>query len=121
MARAPRGVVSGCSQRVLRALAREEVNMPRAIWNGQVVAETEEFETVEGNIYFPPDSIRPEFFSMTDAHSVCPWKGIASYYDVTVDGETAKEAAWVYPVTKSPHAKPIEGYVAFWRGAQVEQ
>lgn len=96
--------------------------MPRAIWNGQVVAETEDYEVVEGNIYFPPESIKQEFFNLTDAHSTCPWKGVASYYDVTVEGQTAKQAAWVYPETKpSPQAKQIEGYFAFWRGVKVER
>ncbi len=96
--------------------------MPRAMWNGQVVAETDEYEVVEGNIYFPPASIKAEFFTPTDAHTTCAWKGVASYYDVTVDGETAKEAAWFYPEPKShPQALAIRDYVAFWRGVEVEK
>jgi len=96
--------------------------MPRAIWNGQVVAETDEYEVVEGNIYFPPASIKAAFFTLTEAHTTCPWKGVASYYDVTVDGQTAKEAAWFYPEPKAhPQALAIKDYVAFWRGVEVEK
>ena len=96
--------------------------MPRAIWNGQVVAETDEYEVVEGNVYFPPSSIKAEFFRPTDAHTTCSWKGEASYYDVVVDGRTAKEAAWLYPAPKAHHqALKITDYVAFWGGVEVER
>jgi uncharacterized protein (DUF427 family) len=94
--------------------------MPRAIWNGQVIAETDRFETVEGNVYFPPDTIRREFFKPSDTHTFCPWKGTASYYTVEVDGKQNKDAAWYYPETK-PAANNIKGYVAFWRGVTVEK
>jgi uncharacterized protein (DUF427 family) len=94
--------------------------MPRAIWNGKVIAETDRFETVEGNIYFPPDTIRREFFKPSDTHTFCPWKGTASYYTVEVDGKQNKDAAWYYPETKEA-ANNIKGYVAFWHGVTVEK
>jgi uncharacterized protein (DUF427 family) len=94
--------------------------MPRAIWNGKVIAESDRFETVEGNVYFPPETIKREFFKPSDTHTVCPWKGTASYYTVDVDGKQNKDAAWYYPETK-PAAKNIKGYVAFWRGVTVEK
>jgi uncharacterized protein (DUF427 family) len=94
--------------------------MPRAIWNGKVIAETDRFETVEGNVYFPPDTIRREFFKPSDTHTFCPWKGTASYYTVEVDGKQNKDAAWYYPETKEA-ANNIKGYVAFWRGVTVEK
>jgi len=92
--------------------------MPKAIWNGTVIAETKKYEVVEGNIYFPPDSIKKEFFRKSDSHSTCPWKGEASYYDIVVKGKVNKDAAWYYPNPK-PAAKNIEGYVAFWNGVEV--
>ena len=96
--------------------------MPRAIWNGQVVAETDDFEVVEGNVYFPPSSIRSEFFTPAEEHTTFPWKGVASYYDVTVDGKTSAGGAWYYPEPKShPQAMKIKDYVAFWRGVEVER
>jgi len=94
--------------------------MPRAIWNGKVIAESDRFETVEGNVYFPPDTIKREFFKSSDTHTVCPWKGTASYYTVEVDGKQNKDAAWYYPETKEA-ANNIKGYVAFWRGVTVEK
>ncbi|MDF3074565.1 MAG: hypothetical protein K0S54_2232 [Alphaproteobacteria bacterium] len=94
--------------------------MPRAIWNGKVIAETDRFETVEGNVYFPPDTIRREFFKPSDTHTFCPWKGTASYYTVEVDGKQNKDAAWYYPETKEA-ANNIKGYVAFWHGVTVEK
>jgi uncharacterized protein (DUF427 family) len=92
--------------------------MPKAIWNGAVLAESDKTEVVEGNHYFPPESIRREHFKDNDTHTVCPWKGTASYYDVVVNGQTNKEAAWYYPTPKDA-AKNIAGYVAFWKGVQV--
>ena len=94
--------------------------MVKATWNGVVVAESEEFEMVEGNYYFPPTSIKSEYFQATDTHTVCPWKGEASYYTLTVNGEQNKDAAWYYPNTK-PKAENIKGYIAFWRGVKVEK
>lgn len=95
--------------------------MATATWNGVVVAEapTERCETVEGNIYFPIDAIRKEFFSESATHTVCSWKGTASYYDLVVDGKTNRDAAWYYPAPKDA-AKTITGYVAFWRGVAVQ-
>ena len=93
--------------------------MPKAIWNGTVIAESDQCEVVEGNQYFPPDSVKMEYFTPSDTHSSCPWKGVANYYTIEVDGNTNADAAWYYPETKE-RAKNIEGYVAFWRGVQVE-
>lgn len=93
--------------------------MPKAIWNGAVLAESDKCEVVEGNQYFPPDSINKEYFKDSSAHTTCPWKGIASYYDIEVDGQVNKGAAWYYPEAKEK-AKNIEGYIAFWRGVKVE-
>ena len=92
----------------------------KAIWNGTVIAESETTVEVEGNQYFPPDKIKTEFFQPSDTHTVCPWKGEASYYNVVVNGEVNKDAAWYYPSTK-PAADEIKGYVAFWKGVKVEQ
>lgn len=91
----------------------------KAIWNNEVLAESDETVVVEGNHYFPSDSIKKEFFQESSTHSVCPWKGQASYYTLHVNGEENKDAAWYYPQA-SELAKNIEGYVAFWRGVQVE-
>ena len=93
--------------------------MARASWRGTVIAESDNVETVEGNIYFPHDSIHSEYFVASDTHSHCPWKGQASYYTVEVDGESNPDAAWYYPQA-SDQAKHIENYVAFWKGVQVE-
>ncbi len=94
--------------------------MPRAIWNGKVIAESDRFETVEGNVYFPPEAIKRQYFRPSDTHTVCPWKGTASYYTLEVDGKENKDAAWYYPETKEA-ADNIRGHVAFWRGVTVEK
>ncbi len=91
----------------------------KATWNGAVLAESENTIVVEDNHYFPADSIHQDHFRPSDTHTTCGWKGEASYYDVVVDGETNKDAAWYYPDTK-PAADEIKGYVAFWRGVKVE-
>ena len=93
--------------------------MPRAMWNGVVLAESDRCEVVEGNQYFPPDAIKRVYFKESDTHTVCLWKGTASYYDVVVDGQTNKDAAWYYPQPKDA-AQQIKGYIAFWRGVQLE-
>lgn len=93
--------------------------MPKAIWKGAVLAASDRCEVVEGNQYFPPDSIQREYFRESSTHTTCPWKGVASYYDVVVDGEVNKDAAWYYPETK-PAANNVKGYVAFWRGVEVK-
>jgi len=91
----------------------------KATWNGAVLAESSDTVVVEGNHYFPADSIKREYFSPSETHTVCGWKGTASYYDINVNGEKNKDAAWYYPETKQD-AKNIEGYIAFWKGVIVE-
>jgi uncharacterized protein (DUF427 family) len=90
----------------------------RAVWNGQVIAESDATRVVEGNHYFPPDSVRRDRLRPSATHTTCPWKGLASYYDVVVDGRENRDAAWFYPDPK-PAAEEIRGYVAFWRGVEV--
>ena len=91
----------------------------RALWNGAVLAESEDTVVVEGNHYFPAGSIRSEHFRPSDHHTVCGWKGVCSYYDVVVDGEVNANAAWHYPETK-PEADHVRDRIAFWHGVQVE-
>ncbi len=93
--------------------------MARAIWNGAVIAESDETVIVEGNHYFPPTAVKQEYLRESATHTVCPWKGTASYYDVVVEGNVNKDAAWYYPEPKEA-AKQIAGYIAFWRGVRVE-
>jgi uncharacterized protein (DUF427 family) len=93
--------------------------MPKATWNGAVLAETGRCEIVEGNCYFPPDSIHRQYFKPSPTHTSCPWKGEASYYHIEVDGQTNKDAAWYYPAPKEA-AKNIKDHVAFWKGVKVE-
>ena len=93
--------------------------MAKAIWNGAVLAESKASIIVEGNHYFPPDSVKREHFKPSLTHTTCPWKGQASYYDVEVNGQVNKDAAWYYPSPKDA-AKNITGYVAFWKGVKVE-
>lgn len=93
-------------------------HMTKAIWNGAVLAESNDTVVVEGNHYFPPNSIKQEYFEESNTHTTCPWKGLASYYSIKVDGQVNKDAAWYYPDAKEK-AKNIEGYVAFWRGVEV--
>jgi len=94
--------------------------MPRATWKGTVIAESDRCEIVEGNCYFPPDGVRREHLRESATHTTCPWKGEASYYDVVVDGETNRDAAWYYPQPKDA-ARRIADHVAFWHGVTVEQ
>ena len=93
--------------------------MPKAIWNGSVLAESDKCEVVEGNQYFPPDSINQEYFQPSSTHTTCPWKGQASYYTIVVDGKENKDAAWYYPNPKEK-AQNIKDHIAFWRGVKVE-
>lgn len=93
--------------------------MAKALWNGQVIAQSDRCEIVEGNRYFPPDAVRREFLRDSASHSYCGWKGTASYYDVTVRGQVNRDAAWYYP-DPMPAAASIKGYTAFWRGVTVE-
>ena len=93
--------------------------MAKASWNGIVLAESDDTVVVEGNHYFPPESVRWEHFRSSDTNTVCPWKGTASYHHVVVDGEVNADAAWYYPTPKDAAAE-IEDRVAFWKGVTVE-
>ena len=93
--------------------------MAKAIWENTVLAESDRTIEVEGNQYFPPDAINRQFFKPNDHHTACPWKGLASYYDLEVNGKKNASAAWYYPEPKSA-AKQIKDYVAFWQGVKVE-
>jgi len=90
----------------------------KAIWNNKIIAESDDTIVIEGNHYFPSDSINKEYFDSSETSSVCPWKGTASYYSLKVDGEKNEDAAWYYPETKEG-AKMIEGRVAFWKGVEI--
>lgn len=91
----------------------------RAVWNGAVLAESDDTVVVEGNHYFPPDAVRAEYLEPSDHTSRCGWKGQAAYYDVVVDGRRNRDAAWYYPDTK-PAADELRGRIAFWHGVKVE-
>jgi uncharacterized protein (DUF427 family) len=110
--------------------------MYKAIWNDVTIAEADAADVlmIEGNVYFPPSAVKREFLAESDLHTVCPWKGLCSYYDVTVEGKTNKDAAWYYanplssanPVVAQQNDKPEQGfsfanYVAFWHGVEVVQ
>lgn len=90
----------------------------KAIWNDQVVAESNQTVVIEGNHYFPPESINQEYFKPSTTQTTCPWKGVASYYDLEVGGSINPDAAWYYPATK-PMAAGIQGFVAFWKGVKI--
>lgn len=92
--------------------------MKKAVWNGKVIAESDQTRVIEGNHYFPPESVRQEYLKETDYHTTCPWKGKASYYNVVVDGDVNRNAAWYYPEPKKA-ASEITGYIAFWNGVKV--
>ena len=96
--------------------------MPKAVWNGAVIAEAaaDDVRIVERNLYFSPDAVDHTYLRESKTNSVCPWKGTASYYDVVVDGETNRDAAWYYPAPK-PAAEEIAGYIAFWKGVKIEE
>ncbi len=91
----------------------------KAIWNNEVIANSDDTVVIEGNHYFPPDSVRQEYLQPSNMHTTCPWKGEASYYNVVVNGDTNKDAAWYYPEPKDAAAE-IKNRVAFWRGVKVE-
>jgi uncharacterized protein (DUF427 family) len=95
--------------------------MPKAIWNGAIIAEApaSAVERVEGNVYFPTDCVRCEYLQASDTHTVCGWKGTASYYHLAVHGEINRDAGWYYPHPKEA-ARNIAGRVAFWKGVTVE-
>lgn len=90
----------------------------KAFWNNTLIAESNETIVVEGNHYFPPSAILKDFFKPSETHTVCHWKGTASYFSLSVNGKENKDAAWFYPET-SELAKNIKGYIAFWRGVEV--
>ena len=94
--------------------------MIRAVWNGAVLAEAEETVRLEGNDYFPAESVDHRFLAESSTTTVCPWKGTAHYYTVTVEGQTNPDAAWYYP-DPSPRAGQITGRIAFWKGVRVER
>ncbi len=93
--------------------------MVKALLNGTVVAETEDYEVVEGNIYFPPNSLKKEYFSESGLHTTCPWKGLANYYSLNVDGQEARDVAWYYP-EPSAAASNIKDHVAFYPQVVIE-
>lgn len=92
----------------------------KAIWNNQIIAESDDIVNVEGNSYFPVESVKKEYLRETQTHTVCPWKGAASYFDLEVDGNINKDAAWYYPEPREL-AKGIKGRVAFWKGVKIEK
>lgn len=92
--------------------------MATASWNGVTIAESEQYEVVEGNVYFPRSALREQYFAPSATTTVCGWKGTANYYDVVVDGQRNRDAAWYYAEPKDA-AKQIRGHVAFWRGVTV--
>jgi len=92
----------------------------KAIWENTVLAQSDKTIVIEGNHYFPPESMKREFFKLSDTHSTCPWKGLASYYNVQVGEKVNPDAAWYYPEPKDA-AKSIKDHVAFWRGVKVSE
>ena len=100
--------------------AKEERTMAKAVWNGKVLAESDTYETVEGNVYFPEGAVKREFLRPSSTTSTCPWKGQAKYYSLLVDGQENQDAAWYYP-NPNPAARNVKGHIAFWRGVEVEK
>ena len=92
----------------------------KATWNNKEIAKSDKTVVVEGNHYFPPDTINKDYFQESSTHTTCPWKGEASYYNVVVNGQVNKDAAWYYPDPKDAAAE-IKNHVAFWRGVKVEE
>ena len=90
----------------------------RAMWNGTVIADSDDTVVVEGNHYFPIASVNPDLLRDSSTHTTCPWKGVASYYSIETDGKVNSDAAWYYPAPK-PAASQITGHVAFWKGVTV--
>lgn len=92
----------------------------KVMWKNLILAESNDTVVVEGNHYFPPDSIKKQYFKKSETHTTCPWKGLASYYHIDVDGEINKDAAWYYSDPKDA-AKNIKNYIAFWKGVEVKK
>jgi uncharacterized protein (DUF427 family) len=90
----------------------------KAIWNNEVIAESDKTEVVENNHYFPKSAVKEEYLKSSDTHTTCPWKGLASYYTLSVNGKENKDAAWYYPEPKEA-AKEIKDHIAFWKGVEV--
>jgi uncharacterized protein (DUF427 family) len=101
-------------------MEQKRTTTKQAVWHGAVLAESDETVVVEGNHYFPPDALDWQHLEPSPKHTACAWKGVASYYDVVVDGQRNRAAAWTYP-SPSPGASHIAGYVAFWHGVRVKQ
>ena len=93
--------------------------MPRAVWNRTVIAQSDATIVVEGNHYFPPGAVKRDYLRESTTHTVCGWKGVASYYDIVVGDAVNRDAAWHYD-TPEDAAKEISGYIAFWRGVTIE-
>ncbi|MDZ7743735.1 MAG: DUF427 domain-containing protein [Bacteroidota bacterium] len=91
----------------------------KAIWNNQIIAESDDIVNIEGNSYFPVESVKKEYLRDSQTHTICPWKGKAFYYSLEVNGKINKDAAWYYPEPSEP-AKAIKGRVAFWKGVQIK-
>ncbi len=94
--------------------------MAKAVWNGVTIAESEKTQIIEDNVYFPESAVKREYLRPSSTTSTCPWKGQARYYSLVVDGQENQDAAWYYPDPK-PAARKIKGYIAFWRGVEVEK
>jgi uncharacterized protein (DUF427 family) len=90
----------------------------KAVWNNTVIAESDSTIVIEGNHYFPPESIKKEFFQESNTHTQCSWKGTASYYTVKINGKDNRDSAWYYP-EPSEAATRIKGYIAFWKGVEL--
>jgi uncharacterized protein (DUF427 family) len=91
----------------------------KAVWNNEVIAESDKTIVVENNQYFPADAVNKQYLQPSETHTICPWKGTASYYTLSVNGKENKDAAWYYPHPKEA-AKNIENYIAFWKGVEVK-
>jgi len=103
----------------MRRKSREKIESMKATWNGAVIAQSDDTEVVEGNHYFPAAAVERKYFKDSSTHTICPWKGTASYYSLVVDGKENPDAAWYYPDPK-PAAKQIKDRVAFWHGVEVK-
>jgi len=90
----------------------------KAIWNGKIIAQSEETVIVENNHYFPPESVNNDYLKSSETETTCPWKGQAAYYDIVVDDKINKDAAWYYPHPR-PLVEKLANYVAFWKGVQI--
>ena len=104
----------------MRTIKNPRPNIMKAEWNNQIIAESDATIVVENNHYFPLEAVKKEFLKPSTTHSTCPWKGLASYYSLDVDGKQNPDAAWFYPEPKDA-AKQIKNYVAFWKGVKVAQ